>query len=156
MKSQHLQTSVINDLVLLSSVGLRPVLVHSGGPEINHSLGRLNIQAVLRDGLQVTDAETMEIMSMVLVGKMNKTLVSLINKAGATAVGLSGMDGRLFTARPSPKAVDLGFVGEVARVDPTVIRPLIDNNTILVVTSAAANDSGQPYNINVDTVAGGW
>jgi acetylglutamate kinase len=152
MKSPELQASVINDLVLLSCVGLRPVIVHGGGPEINHWLGRLNIQAVFRDGLRVTDAETMEIVSMVLVGKVNKTLVSLINKAGATAVGLSGMDGKLLTA--SPKSSDLGFVGEVARVDPTVIRSLVDSGHIPVVTSVAADESGQPYNINADTVAG--
>lgn len=154
MKSPELQASVINDLVLLSCVGLRPVLVHGGGPEINHWLSRLNIQAVFRDGLRVTDAETMEIVSMVLVGKVNKTLVSLINKAGATAVGLSGIDGRLMTARPSPKAAELGFVGEVAQVDPSVLRPLIDNNHIPVVTSVAADNLGQAYNINADTAAG--
>lgn len=154
MKSPELQASVINDLVLLSCVGLRPVMVHGGGPEINHWLNRLNIEAVFRDGLRVTDAETMEIVSMVLVGKVNKTLVSLINKAGAIAVGLSGMDGRLLTARPSPRAADLGFVGEVARVDPAVLRSLIDSSQIPVVTSVAADESGQPYNINADTVAG--
>ncbi|KAI9088600.1 hypothetical protein K1719_029714 [Acacia pycnantha] len=154
MKSPELRESVINDLVLLSCVGLRPVLVHGGGPEINHWLNRLNIQAVFRDGLRVTDAETMEIVSMVLVGKVNKTLVSLINKAGATAVGLSGLDGRLMTARPSPKAAELGFVGEVAQVDPSVLRPLIDNNHIPVVTSVAADNLGQAYNINADTAAG--
>ncbi|KAI4324140.1 hypothetical protein L6164_023702 [Bauhinia variegata] len=96
----------------------------------------------------------MEIVSMVLVGKVNKTLVSLINKAGATAVGLSSMDGRLLTARPSPKAADLGFVGEVAWVDPTILWPLIDNNHIPVVTFVAADEFGQPYNNNADTVAG--
>ncbi|KAK7351424.1 hypothetical protein VNO77_10882 [Canavalia gladiata] len=154
MKSPELQASVINDLVLLSCVGLRPVMVHGGGPEINNWLGRLNIPAVFRDGLRVTDADTMEIVSMVLVGKVNKTLVSLINKAGATAVGLSGMDGRLLTARPSPKAADLGFVGEVARVDPAVLRSLIESNHIPVVTSVAADEFGQQYNINADTVAG--
>ncbi|KAK7283045.1 hypothetical protein RIF29_12271 [Crotalaria pallida] len=158
MKSPELQASVINDLVLLSCVGLRPVLVHGGGPEINLWLSRLNIQPLFRDGLRVTDAQTMEIVSMVLVGKVNKTLVSLINKAGAigsiTAVGLSGMDGRLLTARPTPKAADLGFVGDVARVDPTVLRPLIDNNHIPVITSVAADEFGQPHNINADTVAG--
>lgn len=154
MKSPELQASVINDLVLLSCVGLHPVMVHGGGPEINHWLSRLNIEPVFRDGLRVTDAETMEIVSMVLVGKVNKTLVSLINKAGATAVGLSGMDGRLLTARPSPKSSDLGFVGEVARVDPTVIRSIVDSGQIPVVTSIAADEFGQPYNINADTVAG--
>ncbi|WJX35674.1 acetylglutamate kinase [Trifolium repens] len=106
--------------------------------------------AVFRDGLRVTDAETMEIVSMVLVGKVNKTLVSLINKVGATAVGLSGMDGKLLIA--SPKSSDLGFVGEFARVDPTVIRSLVDSGHIPVVTSVAADESGQPYNINADTI----
>ncbi|MED6198707.1 hypothetical protein PIB30_069112 [Stylosanthes scabra] len=154
MKSPALQASVINDLVLLSCVGLRPVMVHGGGPEINHWLSRLNIQAVFRDGLRVTDGDTMEIVSMVLVGKVNKTLVSLINKAGATAIGLSGMDGRLITACPSPKAADLGFVGEVEQVDPSVLRPLIASGHIPVVTSVAADKYGQPYNINADTVAG--
>ena len=156
MKSPELQASVINDLVLLSCVGLRPVMVHGGGPEINHWLGRLNIQPVFRDGLRVTDAETMEIVSMVLVGKVNKILVSLINKAGAgvTAVGLSGMDGKLLTARPSPNSSNLGFVGEVSRVDPAVLQSLVNSGHIPVVTSVAADESGQPYNINADTVAG--
>ncbi|KAM4086659.1 hypothetical protein ACJW30_10G118700 [Castanea mollissima] len=154
MKSQDLQASVVNDLVLLACVGLRPILVHGGGPEINLWLKRLNIEAVFRDGLRVTDSQTMEIVSMVLVGKVNKHLVSLINKAGAIAVGLSGMDGQLLTARPAPNSAQLGFVGEVARVDPTVLRPHIENGHIPVVTSVAADESGQPYNINADTVAG--
>ena len=154
MKSQALQASVVNDLVLLACVGLRPVLVHGGGPEINLWLKRLNIEAVFRDGLRVTDSQTMEIVSMVLVGKVNKHLVSLINKAGAIAVGLSGMDGQLLTARPASNSAQLGFVGEVARVDPTVLRPHIENGHIPVVTSVAADESGQPYNINADTVAG--
>ncbi|XP_059461558.1 acetylglutamate kinase, chloroplastic-like [Corylus avellana] len=154
MKSQELQASVVNDLVLLACVGLRPVLVHGGGPEINQWLKRVNIPPVFHEGLRVTDSQTMEIVSMVLVGKVNKQLVSLINRAGATAVGLSGMDGQLLTARPSPKSQQLGFVGEVARVDSTVLRPLIDSGHIPVVTSVAANESGQPYNINADTVAG--
>lgn len=98
MKSESLQSSVIRDLVLLSCVGLRIVFVHGGGPEINHWLTRLNIQPNFLNGLRVTDASTIEIVSMVLVGKVNKHLVSLINKAGATAVGLSGIDGRLLTA----------------------------------------------------------
>jgi acetylglutamate kinase len=154
MKSQALQASVVNDLVLLSCVGLRPILVHGGGPEINLWLKRLNIEAVFREGLRVTDSQTMEIVSMVLVGKVNKHLVSLINKAGAIAVGLSGMDGQLLTARPSPNSAQLGFVGEVARVDPSVLKPLIQIGHIPVVTSVAADESGQPFNINADTVAG--
>ncbi|KAK8542474.1 hypothetical protein V6N12_015070 [Hibiscus sabdariffa] len=108
MKSSELKASVVRDLVLLACVGLRPVLVHGGGPEINVLLNQLNIASQFCDGLRVTDARTMEVVSMVLVGKVNKDLVSRINFAGATAVGLSGMDGRLLTARPSPNAAQLG------------------------------------------------
>lgn len=154
MKSEALQASVIADIVLLSCVGLRIVFVHGGGPEINQWLGRLNIQPNFLNGLRVTDASTMEIVSMVLVGKVNKQLVALINKAGATAVGLSGIDGRLLTARPSPNSSQLGFVGDIASVDPTIIRPLIDNNHLPVIASVAADLTGQPYNINADTAAG--
>ncbi|KAL2892257.1 Acetylglutamate kinase chloroplastic [Bienertia sinuspersici] len=154
MKSESLQASVINDLVLLSCVGIRPIFVHGGGPEINQWLDRIGIKPNFLNGLRVTDASTMEIVTMVLVGKVNKNLVSLINKAGATAVGLSGLDGRLLTARPSPRAAELGFVGEVALVDPTVLRPLVENNHIPVIASVAADEKGQSYNINADTVAG--
>lgn len=153
-QKDNLLASVVKDLVLLSVVGLRPVLVHGGGPEINFWLKRFGIEPVFRDGLRVTDANTMEIVSMVLVGRVNKSLVSLINKAGATAVGLSGMDGRLFTARPGPNSAKLGFVGEVARVDPTVIEPLVNSGHIPVIASVAADEFGQSYNINADTVAG--
>ncbi|PIA27232.1 hypothetical protein AQUCO_08200034v1 [Aquilegia coerulea] len=154
MKSEALQDSVIKDLVLLSCVGLRPVFVHGGGPEINSWLTRLGIQPNFLNGLRVTDAATMEIVEMVLVGKVNKHLVSLINNAGATAVGLSGKDGRLLTARPSAKSAQLGFVGDIARVDTSILRPLIENNHIPVIASVAADESGQAYNINADTVAG--
>ncbi|KAL1538078.1 acetylglutamate kinase [Salvia divinorum] len=154
MKSEALQASVIADVVLLSCVGLRIVFVHGGGPEINHWLGKLNIEPNFLNGLRVTDASTMEIVSMVLVGKVNKQLVALINKAGGTAVGLSGIDGRLLTARPSPNASQLGFVGDIASVDPTIIRPLIDNNHLPVIASVAADPTGQAYNINADTAAG--
>ncbi|GAV57206.1 AA_kinase domain-containing protein [Cephalotus follicularis] len=153
-EEERLKASVIKDLVLLSCVGIRTVLVHGGGPVINDVLKQLHIEPIFHHGLRVTDATTMEVVSMVLCGKVNKDLVSLLNKAGAVAVGLSGMDGRLVTARPSPNSARLGFVGEVAHVDPTVIRPLIDNGHIPVIASVAADESGQPYNINADTVAG--
>ncbi|KAL6507359.1 hypothetical protein OROGR_023554 [Orobanche gracilis] len=149
-----LQASVIADIVLLVRVGIRIVFVHGGGPEINQSLGRLNIEPNFLNGLRVTDASTMEIVSMVLVGKVNKHLVALINNAGATAVGLSGIDGRLLTARPSPNFSQLGFVGDIASVDPTIIHPLIDNNHIPVIASVAADLDGQPFNINADTAFG--
>ncbi|XP_072958151.1 acetylglutamate kinase, chloroplastic [Typha angustifolia] len=154
MKSPELQTSVINDLVLLSCVGLRPVLVHGGGPEINSWLLRLGVEPQFRNGLRVTDSLTMEVVEMVLVGKVNKSLVSLINLAGGTAVGLCGKDARLLTARPSPDAAALGFVGEVARVDPTILRPILADGHIPVIATVAADEAGQAYNVNADIAAG--
>ncbi|XP_062222550.1 uncharacterized protein LOC133921616 [Phragmites australis] len=154
MKSAELQASVIRDLVLLSCVGLRPVLVHGGGPEINSWLARVGVEPQFRNGLRVTDAVTMEVVEMVLVGKVNKQLVSLISLAGATAVGLCGKDARLLTARPSPDAASLGFVGEVSRVDPTVLHPIIASGHIPVIATVAADETGQAYNINADTAAG--
>lgn len=154
MKSEALKASVIADLVLLSCVGLRIVFVHGGGPEINQWLGRLGIEPNFVNGLRVTDASTMEIVSMVLVGKVNKHLVSLINKAGATAVGLSGIDGCLLTAKPSPNSHELGFVGDIVSVDTSVLRSLIDNYHIPVIATVAADKTGQSYNINADTAAG--
>ncbi|XP_062096938.1 acetylglutamate kinase, chloroplastic [Humulus lupulus] len=154
MKSESLQASVVNDLVLLSCVGLRPVLVHGGGPEINLWLKRLNIEVNFHDGLRVTDDKTMEIVSMVLAGKVNKNLVSLINQAGVKAIGLCGTDGRVVTARPAANAAKLGFVGEVARVDPTILWSIVNDGHIPVIASVAADEFGQQYNINADTVAG--
>ncbi|KAK3007644.1 hypothetical protein RJ639_013878 [Escallonia herrerae] len=154
MKSEALQASVIADLVLLSCVGLRIVFVHGGGPEINHWLNRLGIEPNFHNGLRVTNASTMEVVAMVLVGNVNKKLVALINKAGATAVGLSGIDGRLLMARPSPNSEKLGLVGDIASVDPSALRPLIDNYHIPVIASVAADGAGQMYNVNADTAAG--
>ncbi|MCL7027782.1 hypothetical protein MKW94_019591 [Papaver nudicaule] len=154
MKSESLQASVINDLVLLSCVGLRLVFVHGGGPEINSWLSRLGIKPVFLNGLRVTDAATMEIVEMVLVGKVNKQLVSLINKAGANAVGLCGKDGRLLTVRPNIQSAELGFVGDIAGVDPSILRSLIDSGHIPVIASVGGDENGQAYNINADTVAG--
>lgn len=154
MKSPDLQASVVKDLVLLSCVGLRLVVIHGGGPEINAWLGRLGIEPQFLNGLRVTDAATMEVVEMVLVGKVNKSLVSLINGAGGTAVGLSGKDGRLLTPRPSPHSAGLGFVGDVASVDPSILRPILSHGYIPVIASVAADESGQGFNINADTVAG--
>ncbi|KAJ6851374.1 uncharacterized protein M6B38_258695 [Iris pallida] len=154
MKSDSLRLSVVSDLVLLSCVGLRPVLVHGGGPEINSWLARLGIQPQFRDGLRVTDAETMEVVEMVLVGKVNKGLVSLINSYGATAVGLCGKDARLITAKPAPDAALLGFVGDVARIDPSILHPIVADGHIPVIASVAADEKGQGYNVNADTAAG--
>ncbi|KAG0457308.1 hypothetical protein HPP92_022075 [Vanilla planifolia] len=154
MKSAALQSSVINDLVLLACVGLQPVLVHGGGPEINSWLLRLGVQPQFHNGLRVTDELTMEVVEMVLVGKVNKSLVSLINLAGGTAIGICGKDGRLLTARPSPDSALLGFVGEVASVNPAILRPIIADGHIPVIASVAADKKGQAYNVNADTAAG--
>ncbi|KAF4379506.1 hypothetical protein G4B88_018202 [Cannabis sativa] len=154
MKSESLQALVVNDLVLLSCVGLRPVLVHGGGPEINLWLKRLNIEVNFHEGLRVTDDKTMEIVSMVLSGKVNKNLVSLINQAGVKAIGLCGTDGQVVTARPAANAAKLGFVGEVAWVDPTILWSIVNDGHIPVIASVAADEFGQQYNINADTMAG--
>ncbi|GLJ28437.1 hypothetical protein SUGI_0559520 [Cryptomeria japonica] len=152
MKSEVLKDGVIKDLVLLSCVGLRPVFVHGGGPEINEWLGKVGIQPQFKNGLRVTDGPTMEVVEMVLVGKVNKSLVSLINRAGGNAVGLCGKDGKLITARPA--GGDLGFVGEVADVNTSVLKAIVANGSIPVIASVAADNNGQAYNINADTVAG--
>jgi acetylglutamate kinase len=139
--------------VFMSCVGIRPVVVHGGGPEINTWLGKLNIEPLFKNGLRVTDAATMDVVEMVLVGRLNKEIVSLINTAGASAVGLCGKDGGLITAKPS-SAEGVGFVGEVGLVNPKLIEVLVNQNYIPVISSVAADETGQSYNINADTVAG--
>lgn len=153
MKNQKLKDQVISDLVFLSFIGLRPILVHGGGPEINFWLDRLKILPQFDNGVRVTDQPTMDIVEMVLVGRVNKDLVATINKQGGKSVGLSGKDGLLITPRPSGKA-NLGFVGEVQNVDTKLLKILINNNYIPVIASVAADKQGQSYNINADTVAG--
>ncbi|GBG67190.1 hypothetical protein CBR_g84854 [Chara braunii] len=152
MKDESLKADVIKDLVLLTCIGVRPVLVHGGGPEINQWLKKLGIQSEFRNGLRVTDGATMEVVEMVLVGKVNKSIVSLINKAGGSGVGMCGKDAGLITARALDES--LGFVGEVASMDPTVLTELVADGRIPVVASVAADLSGQAYNINADAVAG--
>ncbi len=153
MKDDSLKEKVIRDIVFMSCVGLRPIVVHGGGPEINSWLGKLGIDPQFKNGLRVTDAATMEVVEMVLVGRVNKEIVSLINQAGGRAVGLCGKDGNLITARHQGQA-DIGFVGEVSSVDINLLEVLIDKGYIPVVSSVAADDTGQAYNINADTVAG--
>lgn len=153
MKDASLKDGVIKDLVLLSCVGLRPVFVHGGGPEINQWLSKLGIEPKFEGGLRVTDEATMEIVEMVLVGKVNKSLVSLINKAGGVGVGLCGKDGRMVMARPT-RGGSLGFVGEVASIDTSILKSIIESGAIPVIASVAADHDGQAYNINADTAAG--
>jgi acetylglutamate kinase len=152
MKDDRLKAQVMRDVVFMACVGIRPVLVHGGGPEINTWLGKLNIEAKFKDGLRVTDAETMDIVEMVLVGRLNKQIVSLINQAGGSAVGICGKDGSLVTARPVGQ--DIGFVGEVALINTDIVETLISRQHIPVISSVAADETGQSYNINADTFAG--
>lgn len=153
MKDSNLKDKVIRDIVFLSCVGLRPIVVHGGGPEINNWLGKIGIEPLFKDGLRVTDAPTMDVVEMVLVGRVNKEIVSLINQAGGSAVGLCGKDGNLITARPQGQE-GIGFVGEVSSVNIKVLDTLVGNGYIPVVSSVAADANGQAYNINADTVAG--
>lgn len=153
MKDSTLKDQVMRDLVFLACVGVRPVLVHGGGPEINSWLDKLGIEAQFKNGLRVTDAPTMDVVEMVLVGRVNKEIVSLINKAGGLAVGLCGKDGNLITARPQGDEA-IGFVGEVSSVNISILSSLVSSGYIPVVSSVAADESGQSYNINADTVAG--
>ncbi|QUS61252.1 acetylglutamate kinase [Synechocystis sp. PCC 7339] len=153
MKDSNLKDKVIRDIVFMASVGIRPVVVHGGGPEINTWLDKVGIQPQFKDGLRVTDAATMDIVEMVLVGRVNKELVNLINQAGGKAVGLCGKDGQLMTARTMTNK-DVGFVGEVSSVDARVVETLVKSGYIPVISSVAADEFGQAHNINADTCAG--
>ncbi len=153
MKDQGLKDKVVRDIVFLSCVGLRPVVVHGGGPEINSWLGKLGIEPQFKDGLRVTDAPTMDVVEMVLVGRVNKELVSLINRSGGAAVGLCGKDGNLIKARPEGRE-GIGFVGEVNSIDTKLVESLVNSGYVPVISSVAADSKGQAYNINADTVAG--
>ncbi len=140
------------DMVLLRSVGLRPVVVHGGGPQIGELLARLGMTSEFREGLRVTDADTLDVARMVLVGKVGRDIVGAINVHGAHAVGLSGEDGGLLLARPH--AADLGFVGDIVEVRPGIVQRLLAEDMIPVVSSIGTDGAGQAYNINADTVAG--
>ncbi|MBF2037358.1 MAG: acetylglutamate kinase [Leptolyngbyaceae cyanobacterium T60_A2020_046] len=153
MKDGFLKADVIRDIVFMACVGIRPVVVHGGGPEINLWLEKLGIEPQFCDGLRVTDGPTMDVVEMVLVGRVNKELVTLINQAGGSAVGLCGKDGDLIIARPQDnKAV--GFVGEVGHINAGLVKSLVDSGYIPIISSVASDDTGQAYNINADTVAG--
>lgn len=153
MKDSSLKDKVIRDIVFMASIGIRPVVVHGGGPEINSWLDRLGIEPKFKNGLRVTDAPTMDIVEMVLVGRVNKEIVSLINQAGGLAVGLCGKDGNLITARAITQQ-DIGFVGEVSNVNAQLVESLVKSGYIPVISSVAADEFGQAHNINADTVAG--
>ena len=153
MKDSNLKEKVMRDIVFMSCVGIRPIVVHGGGPEINTWLDKLGIEPQFKNGLRVTDAATMDVVEMVLVGRVNKEIVSLINQAGGCAVGLCGKDGNLVKARPEGQE-GIGFVGEVNSINIRLLESLVKAGHIPVISSVAADDNGQAYNINADTVAG--
>jgi acetylglutamate kinase len=159
MENEELKETFASDIVLMRYVGMNPVIVHGGGPQVTHYMERLSLEVRFVDGHRVTDAATMEVAKMVLVGKVNKEIVSLINNHGTLAVGLSGEDGNLLRARKrshsgSEGDVDLGFVGEVAQVNPGILNNLIRDEFIPVIASVGVDDAGKSYNINADLVAG--
>ena len=151
MTDPAMAASFARDIVLVRSVGLHPVVVHGGAPQIGEHLARLGKQSEFRDGLRVTDAETLDVARMVLVGKVGRDIVNAINANGGAALGLSGEDGGLVTA--VPRDPSLGFVGDVAAVDPRLIERLVTTEIIPVVSSIGADAEGQAYNINADTMA---
>ena len=152
MVDPALAASFADDMVLLRAVGLRPVVVHGGGPQIAELLGRLGIVSEFRDGLRVTDADTLDVARMVLVGKVNRDIVGAINTHGPLAVGLSGEDAGLITS--VARHPDLGYVGDVASVNPSILHRLLAEDLIPVVSTIGGSAEGQAYNINADTVAG--
>lgn len=140
------------DIVLMHTVGIRPVVVHGGGPQINEMLTRLKIESSFSNGLRVTDAATMEVVQMVLNGQVNPQIVSAINTHGNVAVGLSGEDGR--TLQCVPRDASLGFVGDIERVRTHVIEGLLADGLVPVLSTVGVDVNGQPYNVNADTAAG--
>jgi len=153
MVRHDLREAVFRDLALLACVGVQVVVVHGGGPEINEWLGRLQIEPEFRNGLRVTTPETMDVVEMVLVGRVNKQIVNGLHQVGGRAVGICGSDGGLVLARTYGDGSN-GLVGDVAAVNPAVLLPLLENGYIPVISSVAANAEGQAHNINADTVAG--
>ena len=153
MLNEELKQAVMEDIVLLNTIGIKVVLVHGGGPEINHMLERVGKESKFVDGLRYTDAETMEIVQMVLTGKLNKDIVGILLQKGGRAIGLSGVDSGLLRAKKTEK--DLGFVGEVTDVNPQILTTLLDQGFIPVVSTVALGEQGDEarYNINADTKA---
>ena len=155
MIDETLKAQVMQDIALLHYVGIRPILVHGGGPEISAMMKQMGHEPTFVGGLRVTDAATMEIVEMVLAGKTNKGIVSLLNKQGAMAVGLSGKDANLIVAyKMESEGADLGYVGEIAKVNSALLTLLSEQGYIPVVSSVAIGPDGQSYNVNADHAAG--
>ena len=151
MVNEQLKQQVMEDIALLWLIGVKVVLVHGGGPEISQTMKRLGKEAVFVDGLRVTDKETVDIVQMVLAGKINKTLVNLIQMKGGHAVGLSGIDGGIIEAKMKNEA--LGYVGEITKIRTQPITDLLEKNYIPVISTVASDRQGNTYNINGDTAA---
>jgi acetylglutamate kinase len=159
MINDELKNSVMEDITLLKYIGMNPVLVHGGGPDINKALKTYDIKSEFINGLRVTDAQTMEVAQMVLVGKTNKEIVSLINQKGGKAIGLCGIDGRLieceqYKTTVDGKETDLGYVGQVIKINSKVLDLIAKDEYIPVVAPIGVGADGHSYNINADTVAG--
>ena len=152
MINEELRDAVMTDIVLLRSVGVNVVLVHGGGPEISEMLNRIGKESRFVDGLRYTDKETIDVVQMVLAGKVNKHLVQLISKHGGKSIGLCGLDGDMIKARKYTKA-DIGFVGEITEINTDIINHTLENKYIPVISSVATGENGEVYNINADTAA---
>ncbi|MCX4356950.1 MAG: acetylglutamate kinase [Oscillospiraceae bacterium] len=151
MTNDKLKHAVMEDIVMLSTVGIKVVLVHGGGPEINDMLKRIGKESKFVNGLRYTDEETVDIVQMVLAGKVNKDLVSMLESHGGTAIGLCGLDGNLIEAEQLDP--DLGYVGEINAVNPKIIQNALDNGYIPVISTVGRGKDGTVYNINADTAA---
>jgi len=165
MVDENLKKDFALDIILMKYVGINPVVVHGGGPQIESFLKKLSIQSEFVDGMRVTDKQTMDVVEMVLVGKVNKEIVTLINQNGGQSVGLSGQDGNLITARKMkyvrrkaddqpPEIIDIGMVGEVTGVNNDLLERLITSQFIPVIAPVGVGENGETYNINADHVAG--
>ncbi len=164
MTEPHLKNSFARDMVLLKQVGIQPIIVHGGGPQIGELLKALGKESKFVDGMRVTDQETMDVVEMVLGGKVNKEIVHLINQQGGSAVGLSGKDGDLIHAKQlkisssdpgatASEIIDLGHVGEVSGINPAILNTFIASDIIPVIAPIGVGDNGETYNINADSVA---
>ena len=151
MLNEELKNAVMGDVALLSLIGIKVVLVHGGGPEINEMLGKIGKKSEWVDGLRVTDKETVDVVQMVLAGKVNKSLVALLGRLGCNAIGLCGADGHLISAKVKDER--LGFVGEITDVNPAPILDLLEKGYVPVISTTACDSDGNIYNINADTAA---
>jgi len=156
MQNEAVINTIMQDIAMLKIVGANPVLVHGGGPEINKMLEKLDIKSVFHNGLRITDKATMEVVQMVMGGKINKDITSRLNCLGVKAIGLSGKDGQLITVEKAPpeNGVDYGYVGRITRINAEMLFGLCGDGYIPVIAGIGADEAGESYNINADSVAG--